>query len=784
MTSSMRPRPRGYRLLVGFSIGIFALTLIHAGRLMSAPFDGVAINFAAVRSQWTEDGVVAKAIETRADGVRADDVVIAVNGRSVASLARGLFEPASWPAETRAAAATVYTVRRDDRIEDIRMPLAGFPFGAYAAQQWVNLLAVFPLLGLAVSVLRRAWGRESEGPATLFFAISCFFAAGVIIQSLPLRVSLLQQPAEYWAERVISMSTPILLMGALLHFGLTFPKPRPWLVARPGRGVFLYVGPVAILVMACGATSALIEPGLPLVAAWARIADAMGIFCFGGLAVLIALNARGVGDDPVARGQARWVVLGYSVTLTLMTLLAGVARYALGQPILSNASFGLLSLPFVVCVAVAILRYRLFDIDRIISSALAHGILTALVVGVFVIALVALPALLAWRGEVPLSVAAAALVAVLFTPVRDRVQKAVDRMVYGERGDPYGVLSGLGRRLEAGMLPDEMAVTIAETVIRALKLPYAAIALALDDDPAGGLAPAAAAGTPVDYPLIELPLAYQGAVIGALRVAPRARGETLDPADRQLLQDLALQAGIALSVTRQTRRALRLAADLSRARERLVTAREEERRRLRRDLHDGLGPQLASQTLSLNAAVKLIRADPARAEELLRSLDAQSRQAVDEIRDLVYALRPPMLDDLGLRGAIQQLIERLMRLHPPLVVSLQAVGDLPRLSAAVEVAVYRITQEALTNVVRHAGASACSVVIRTASDDRFARGALLVEISDDGHGFPAHWAQGVGMQSMRERAEELGGHLTVEPRPGGGSRVAAALPLRLEEIEP
>jgi signal transduction histidine kinase len=267
-------------------------------------------------------------------------------------------------------------------------------------------------------------------------------------------------------------------------------------------------------------------------------------------------------------------------------------------------------------------------------------------------------------------------------------------------------------------------------------------------------------------------------------VAPRARGEALDPADRQLLEDLALQAGIALAATRQTRRALRLAADLSRARERLVTAREEERRRLRRDLHDGLGPQLASQTLSLNAATRLIRADPDRAEELLRSLDAQSQQAVADIRELVYGLRPPALDDLGLAGALQQLADRASRTPPHVSIAVDVDPRLPPLSAALEAAAYRIVQEALTNVVRHSGATECGVSIQPGSGASGARGTLVLTISDNGRGIRSDAAQGVGMRSMRERAEELGGRLTVEPRPGGGSRIGAELPLRLEEVQP
>jgi signal transduction histidine kinase len=215
----------------------------------------------------------------------------------------------------------------------------------------------------------------------------------------------------------------------------------------------------------------------------------------------------------------------------------------------------------------------------------------------------------------------------------------------------------------------------------------------------------------------------------------------------------------------------RLTADLQQSRERLVTAREEERRRLRRDLHDGLGPQLASHSLRLEAARDFIRTNPERAEALLNQLIEKSQGIVVDIRRLVYALRPPALDELGLVGAVREYTAQ-SELNG-LRITLTTPERLPPLPAAVEVAAYRIIQEALTNVIRHAKAQSCQVSL--ALQETPAR--LEVEIKDDGVGLPAERHVGIGLTSMRERAEELGGACLVEAGAEGGTQVKARLPL-------
>jgi signal transduction histidine kinase len=315
---------------------------------------------------------------------------------------------------------------------------------------------------------------------------------------------------------------------------------------------------------------------------------------------------------------------------------------------------------------------------------------------------------------------------------------------------------------------------VAKTLEEALKLPYAEIQLKRGD----GFETAAHAGETVDGAL-RLPLVYGGETVGQLVLGLRAGEEEFADAERRLLEDLAHQIGASAHAALMTEASIRLSADLQRSRERLVEAREEERRRLRRDLHDGLGPQLSSQALTIDAVRALMRRDPDAAEELLLELKADAQDAVADIRRLVYGLRPPALDDLGLLGALRETAEQYGT--KGLRVSVELPKMLPPLSAAVEVAAYRIAQEALTNVSRHAGAHACTVSLTIDEPS-----TLRLEVRDDGIGIAGKRASapthaGVGLTSMRERASELGGSFLVEPLPEGGTLVHARLPLPKEE---
>lgn len=496
------------------------------------------------------------------------------------------------------------------------------------------------------------------------------------------------------------------------------------------------------------------------------------------LAILVAASAslvvrlrRSAAEE---RQQVKWLayaVVGW-VLMVLLTFPAAAIDPAAERAVSVGLAIAFAGIP--IAAGMAVLRYRLYDIDVIINRTLVYGILTVGVAGIYVLVVGYLAAVFHARDQLAVSLLSTGLVALLFQPMRERLQRGVNRLMYGERDQPYRVLSRLGQRLEATLAPDDILPAIVQTVADALNLPYAAIGLRHG----GGIVVAAATGRPVAN-LLRMPLVYQGEPVGELHLGPRAGDNTLSPTDRRLIEDLARQAGVAVH-------AVRLTTDLQRSRERLVAAREEERRRLRQDLHDGLGPAVASMSLQLTAVRNLVAHEPA-AVEMLTQVKAQMQDAVADIRRLVYGLRPPTLDELGLVGAIS---EHAARLGPGgLRASVETREPLPPLPAAAEVAAYRITLEALTNVARHARATSC--VVRLSVGDRGSDGGfdaagqgpgptareLRVEIVDDGRGVDPAARAGTGLVSMRERAMELGGTVVLEPVDGGGTRVRARLPI-------
>src|SRR5829696_474114 len=485
---------------------------------------------------------------------------------------------------------------------------------------------------------------------------------------------------------------------------------------------------------------------------------ALPMMLLAGLGAVISVLVRfrrARGDE---RQQIKWFASAAVLTL-VWYLVFGQSTRGLPEAIVALASLLVLqTIP--VATGIAILRYRLYDIDLLINRTLVYGSLSVIVVALYVLVVGSLGTLLQLQGSLFASLLATGLVAVLFAPLRERLQRAVNRLMYGHRDDPYMVLSGLGERLETTLAPNAVLPTIVESVAQALKLPYAAITLKRNAE-GESIKVAEYGKKSVGEPLI-VPLSYQQETVGELILSPRSPTESFSKSDLKLLGDLAHQVGVAAH-------AVRLTADLQRSRERLVTAREEERKRLRRDLHDGVGPQLAALTLKLETTRNLLSHDHKTAA-LMAELSERARATVSDVRRSVHALRPPALDELGLIPALREGAAQYGQ--NGLRVSVEAPESLPPLPAAVEVATYHIAQEALTNVMRHAGASTCS--IRIALDEE--ADVLHLEVEDDGRGVGKDHKAGVGTQSMRERAEELGGRCTIEALPLRGTLVSAQLP--------
>ncbi|MFC5139175.1 sensor histidine kinase [Actinomycetospora rhizophila] len=479
-------------------------------------------------------------------------------------------------------------------------------------------------------------------------------------------------------------------------------------------------------------------PWWPTIFSIARFLPAVGL-----LAALVVVAARHRAARGRRRLQMRWLVWAGAVSALALAIVQALPPAWLMVGLI--ASIAVTS----SAVVVAITRHRLYDIDRLLPTtivAVALGLLVLAVDG-----LVLLVAGTAFGGR-DAGLLAVAIVAVLYTPLRSRLWRAARRLTRGSRDDPHAAVATLAGRLETAVAPGEQLAALARSVAEAFRLPYVRVEI----DRADGARAVVEHGH-TDRPTVELPIRYRDETIGRVAVA---EGRRLADDDQRLLGDLLRQAAAAA-------RAGALSASLQQARVDLVTAREEERRRLRRDLHDSLGPGLGAVTLRIETARGLAARDAAAADATLAQAVTDVGALLTDVRRLVHDLRPPALDELGLLGALRAQARRLSGDGLAITVD----GEPGELPAAAEVAAFRIASEALTNVVRHAGATHATVTL----DRRPER--LVVTVADDGRGIGTDVVAGVGTLSLRERAAELGGRTSVTCPPGGGTVVTAELPL-------
>jgi signal transduction histidine kinase len=468
------------------------------------------------------------------------------------------------------------------------------------------------------------------------------------------------------------------------------------------------------------------------------------------------------------RQQTKWVVLGFVLWFLWIVISTGPYMYLTalppGSPVpwwapVSELGWWLSLMLVPASLTIAITRYRLWNIDILINRALVFGAVTASTIALYILVLVGLGMLFQSTEGVFIPLIATGVAVLTFQPLRVRFQRTINRMMYGERDDPVSVLSMLGEQLEHTATPQASLSGIVETIAQALKLPYVGILLGSDDEVI------ASAGDEIEKKL-RFPLIYQGQEVGALVIAPRSPNEPLTPKDHVLLENISRQASAVVYNAQLT-------SDLQQARQRLVTTREEERRRIRRDLHDGLGPQLASLTLKLDASRNLLENKPEDAERLLNESKVQVQDAVADIRRLVYDLRPPALDELGLMSTLRERAATFSSAKGHQIY-IEGPEELTNLPAAVEVAVYRIVQEALKNAAQHGMAQHCWVRL-------YVSDGLCLEIEDDGSGIEEGYRSGVGITSMRERTAELGGTFRIEARAEGGTHLSVRIPL--EQVE-
>lgn len=424
---------------------------------------------------------------------------------------------------------------------------------------------------------------------------------------------------------------------------------------------------------------------LPIAGQLSAVSTPALAVCLGVSVAAMALRWRRASAEQ--RAQLAWVLYGTGLTVTMLLVAQLLGRAGTGVTWLPALALA----PLPAACVVAVLRHRLWNIDVVVSRSVLYAALSAAVVGTYV-ATVGLLGGMVGRGT-GAPVLATAIVALLVLPLHRRLQRLVNQLVHGDAEDPYAALARMGRRLEAAAGPDEVATRVLPEVVsdiaRVLRAPYAAIEIRDGELVETGLA---------GGERFVLPLVYGRTEVGLLLIGKAP--DALSRGERRLLADLARQAAVAVH-------GVLLASEVQQSRERLVDTREEERRRLRRDLHDGLGPALAALALQAETARDLVVADPGKAVELLDRLVPRLNDAVAGVRTVVHELRPPTLDDLGLEGALKELAVRFAT--PALTVGVETDGlvDLP---AAVDVAAYRIVSEALANAVRHGAAA--DVVVR------------------------------------------------------------------------
>ncbi len=529
---------------------------------------------------------------------------------------------------------------------------------------------------------------------------------------------------------------------------LLFPDGRP---ATPGWRPVV-VGLVVIATLAAVSRMlAPVEPDMipqldnPLapLGTWSRYITMFGslVLLFGGsLLGVVSLRSRARRATGAGRAQLQWLSLGALVLFVGLVASTQGGRSDAGDLLFS---LGLAGPPG--AIVVAILRHQLFDIEFALNRTIVFLVLSGVVVLAYVGVVVAVGSV---APSSRLGVVLVAVAAVVAASGRTVVQAGVDRWLFGHRRDPYAVVSRVGRHVATASEPVEALQRLVDALREALRLPYVAFVGAVT----------VTSGEPTDDWYVE-PVSTLGDDLGELHVGYRKRGERFSGEELQAIAEVGSRAATLAY-------AASLVEDVAQSRARIVLAREEERRRLRADLHDGVGPVLAGTAHQMDALARRMAEGPPDLHDRAVEIRERLRDVVTDVRAVTHGLRPPVLDHVGLGGALERLVQGFE--VPECTCEIDdGWGSLP---AAVEVAAYAVASEAVSNAVRHSGAG------RVHLSAQVRDGALVVSVSDNGRGLPARPQNGVGLTSMGERAVEVGGRLDVSPRPGGGTVVTAVLP--------
>jgi signal transduction histidine kinase len=500
-----------------------------------------------------------------------------------------------------------------------------------------------------------------------------------------------------------------------------------------------------------------------------------------GMASLTSVFVRLKSSEGDRRQQLKWFATAVSV---LVTLLAAETIYEAFLEISSPWLEGLISLSYLtipVSIGFSVLRYRLYDIDLVINRTLVYAALATFISAVYLVAVIGAGALVGSGGRVDLllSLLAAGGVALAVQPARERLQRLANRLVYGRRATPYDALAVLSRRVAETAPSETLLNDMVRAACDALGVPSASFwlrageelrAVAVWPPDSGHQTPRLS--LPADLGPCTVPVQHEGRLLGAISVAVPP-GRSLSPSDQRLLADVANQAGLVFRNLGLTADLMARVGELRESRRRLVTAQEEERRRIERDLHDGAQQHLFGLKITIRDARSLLRRDPVAASAALERLEQQADEALDTVKELARGVSPPLLTAQGLTSALNA---RARSAPLDVRVSTDGAGRYP---ADLEGAVYFCCSEALQNAVRHAQASMVRIRLAQEGDE------LVFAVEDDGRGFDVKSAYvGAGLQSMRDRIDVVGGTLDIVAQPGIGTTILGRVCVSPKQHDP
>ena len=560
--------------------------------------------------------------------------------------------------------------------------------------------------------------------------------------------------------------TALILVYSLLLFPDGHPPSRRW------RPVAWVAGVAIVLAAVPSAIKGWPLRGLPLLytnepppslrlAINLQAFAVLTLFLMGLLAALslVARRRRATGEE---REQIRWFAYGGILLVVSVVVSVVTNTNAIGI-------VGMLCLP--TAATIAILKYRLYDIDVVINKTVVYGVLAAFFTAVYVAIVVGIGSAVGSSSSRPLTILAAVVMAMSFQPVRERARQFANRIVYGKRATPYEVLSEFGGRMAATYSTEDVLPRMAQILAGGTGASVARVWLRARDRLHVAASWPQETGWPDELPVPgqelpafpngerALPVLHQGELLGALGVTMPA-SEPFGPVQEKLIRDLASQAGLVL-------RNVRLIEDLRASRQRLVAAQDEERRKIERNLHDGAQQQLVALALKQRLVATLVSRDPQKAAVMMEELQADTTEALSNLRDLARGIYPPLLADQGLAAALDA---QARRAAVPVTVEADGVGRYPQ---EAETAVYFCCLEALQNVAKYAHAS--RAVVRLSAND----GQITFAVEDDGDGFDLkRTSLGTGVQGMIDRVDALGGTLEVQSEPGRGTTITGHVPAR------